>query len=83
MKNKKIMHFSRRTDRLKCKCGEEISFLPDVKATSEVIEAHIGLHMKGVKGQACTTLDAQRLRDSLIIKVLRIASRPENKEHYE
>jgi hypothetical protein len=83
MKNKKIMHFRPRTNRMKCECGEEILFLPDVRATSKVIEAHIELHMKGAKGPACTTLGAQRLRDSLIIQVLRIASRPEDKQSYE
>jgi len=68
---------------MKCECGEEILFLPDVKATSEIIEAHIELHMKGAKGPACTILDAQRLRDSLIIQVLRIASRPQDIESDE
>jgi hypothetical protein len=74
-----MMRFRARTDRIKCECGEEISILPDVRATGEIIEVHIALHMEGVKG-SCTTLDAQRLRDSLIVQVLRIASGSEDKE---
>ena len=80
MTDKKIIPFQPRTDRIKCECGEEISILRDVRATNDIIEFHIALHMEGVKGPACTTVDAQRLRDSLIIQVLRIASRSEPDE---
>jgi hypothetical protein len=73
MTKRKVMRFPRRRDRIKCECGAEISLLPDVGAMGEAIEVHVALHLEGVKGPACTTVEAERLRDALIIQVLRIS----------
>ena len=75
-----MSRFRRRRDRIKCECGAEICLLPDVRAMSEAIKVHIALHMEGVKGPACTTVEANRLRDALIIQVLRIAGESEDEE---
>lgn len=78
-----MMRFKRRRDRIKCECGAEIALLPDVRVMGEAIELHVALHMQGVKGPACTTLEAERLRDKLIIQALRIASESEDEETNE
>jgi len=39
----------------------KIPLLADVKAMGEAIEVHIALHLEGVRGQSCTTLDAVAL----------------------
>lgn len=65
---------------VRCECGAEILLLPDVKKMSEAIEVHVALHLKGVQGQPCTALEAERLRDALIIEVLRLASESEEEE---
>lgn len=75
MKNRNIMHFQER-EKIKCKCGAKIPLLPDVKAMGEAIEVHIASHFEEVRGQPCTTFEADRLRDALIIQVLRIAGEP-------
>ena len=71
------MRFQERKDKIKCACGAKISLLPDVKAMGEAIEVHIALHLEGVRSQPCTTLEADRLRESLIIQVLMTAGEPE------
>lgn len=54
-----------------------------LRVMGEAIELHVALHMQGVKGPACTTLEAERLRDKLIIQALRIASESEDEETNE
>jgi hypothetical protein len=76
MTNRRIMRFQERKDKIRCECGAKIPLLPDVKAMGEAIEVHIALHLEGVSGQSCTTSEADRLRDALIIQVLRIAGDP-------
>ena len=66
--------------KVRCECGEEILLLPDVKKMSEAIEVHVALHLDGVQGQPCTALEAERLRDALIIQVLRMASESKEEE---
>jgi hypothetical protein len=83
MTDKKMARIRRLKDTIKCECEEEILILPDVSATSEAIEVHIALHMKGFKGPVCKTTDAERLRDSLIMQVLRIVGGSEDKETNE
>lgn len=83
MTSRKMMRFQRRRDKIKCECGAEIPLLPDVKAMGEAIEVHIALHLEGVRGQPCTTLESDRLRDALIIKVLRIAGESEDEQTHE
>ena len=75
--------FRRWRDRIKCECGAEIYLLRDLKAMSEAIDVHIALHMEGVKGLACTTVEADRLRDALIIQVLRVAGESEDEQTHE
>jgi hypothetical protein len=83
MTNRKKMRFQRRMDRIKCECGAEISLLPDVRAMGEAIESHIALHIEGVKGPACTTVEAERLRYALIVQVLRITGESEDERTHE
>ena len=80
MTNRRVVHSRQRKAMVKCECGEEISIFPDVKATSEAIEVHIALHSKGVKGPACTMVEAERLRDALVVQALRIAGEFEDEE---
>jgi hypothetical protein len=75
---KKRMRFPKHRDKIVCECGSEISLLPDVKAMGESIEVHVSLHMNGEKGSACTSIEASRLRDALIVQVLRISSESED-----
>jgi hypothetical protein len=75
--NRKIVRFQERKDKIKCECGAKIPLLSDVKAMGEAIEVHIALHLEGVRSKPCTTLEADRLRDSLIIQVLSIAGESE------
>jgi hypothetical protein len=65
---------------IKCECGEEIAFLPDVKAMGNTIEVHVDLHMLKLKVPACNEEEAKRLRDDLITQVLSLASQSENDE---
>jgi hypothetical protein len=83
MTRRKMMPFRGRRDRIICQCGAEIPLLPDVKAMGEAIEVHVSLHMKGVKGPVCTTVEAGRLRDDLIIQVLRISGESEDEGTHE
>jgi hypothetical protein len=73
MTNRKIVRFQERKDKIKCACGAKIPLFPDVKAMDEAIEVHIALHLEGVRSQPCTTLEADRLRESLIYTIFKIA----------
>ena len=84
MANRKMRRFRRWRDRIKCECGAEIYLFPDLKAMSEAIDVHIALHMgEGVKGLAFKTVEADRLRDALIIQVLRVAGESEDEQTHE
>jgi hypothetical protein len=83
MTKRKMMRFPRRKDSIECECGAEISLLPDVRAMGEAIELHIALHMQGVKGPACTSVEVERLRDALILQVLRITGESEDERTHE
>ena len=53
---------------IKCdSCGAEILLVPDVKLMSKAIEAHVATHRQ--KNPTLAELEAERIRDSLIIKV--------------
>jgi len=52
--------------------------LPEVKAMGEGIEVHVDLHLKGVNGRGCSDEEAGRLRDALIIQVLKITGESED-----
>jgi hypothetical protein len=83
MTKRKIIPFGERIDKIICQCGEEIPLLPNAKAMGESIEIHVSLHMKGVKGSMCTILEANHLRDDLIIQVLRISGESEDEGIHE
>lgn len=51
-----------------------------MKATGAAIEGHIALHLKGVKGPVYRAADAERIRDFLIMQVLRVAGDSEDKK---
>ena len=58
---------------IKCdSCGAEILLVPNVKLMSQAIEAHVAKHRK--KDPALAELEAERLRDNLIIKAFDKAS---------
>jgi len=44
----------------------------------EGIEVHVDLHLKGVNGRGCSDEEAGRLRDALIIQVLKITGESED-----
>jgi hypothetical protein len=83
MTKRKMMRFQRRRDMIKCECGVEIALLPDVRAMGEAIEVHVALHIEGINGPACTTAEVKRLRDALIIQVLRITGESEDEKTHE
>ena len=60
---------------IKCgSCGAEIMLVPDVKLISEAIEAHVAKHMQKVKDPDQAEVEAERVRDDLIAKLLYKAS---------
>ncbi len=67
--------------KVRCECGAEILLLPDVKEMGKAVEVHVALHLEGGQGQPCTVLEAERLRDALIIQVLRIASESKDEKN--
>ena len=79
MVNKKLTQSSRRKKTIKCECGVEIMLVPDVKAMRDAIEAHIVQHMQKVKGLEMAK-EAERIEDSLIGQVFRIAIQSEEQK---
>ena len=55
-------------------CGAEIKVVPDVKLTSEAIEAHVEQHRSKLKNPMKAGLEADRVRDDLIAQVFDAAS---------
>ena len=66
---------------IRCECGDEILVLPDLKEMGKAIDDHINLHIQNLKPHNCTAKDAERLREALIVQVLRIASKFGNEEN--
>ncbi len=66
---------------VRCECGDEILVVPDLKKMDKAIEDHVDLHLQGLKGPACTAVEAERLQDALIVHVLRVASQFEDEQH--
>ncbi len=60
---------------IKCYCGAKIMLVPNVKAMSEAIEAHVASHKQNVKDPKEAEAEADRIRDDLIIQVLDNASK--------
>jgi len=75
MTNRKLTSSHQRRNTVTCECGAEILLLPDVKAMDRAIEAHIvAVHMQKSRDSECAAAEAERVRDALIIQVLRKAS---------
>jgi hypothetical protein len=61
---------------IKCSsCEAKIMLVPNVKLMSEVIEAHVEEHKQKVKDPEAAQEIVDRVRDDLITKVLKKASR--------
>ena len=78
--------FRRVAERLptvKCECGAEILFLPDVGAMSRAIEVHVAEHMQKSKASAGAAAEAERIRTALIAQVFSKASKSENVGSHE
>lgn len=78
MKKKKIIRSNLPEDIIVCECGAEILLVPDVKAMSKAIEAHVAYHTKGIKNSSEKTEEENRIREALIIQVFNLASKSEN-----
>jgi hypothetical protein len=66
-------------DTIKCECGAEILFLPDVRAMGQAIEVHVAaVHMQKSKDPAGAAAEAERVRDALIAQVFSKAIESEN-----
>jgi hypothetical protein len=59
---------------IECSCGAQILLVPNVKKMSAAIEAHIVEHTKKIKDAKKAEVEAERIRDDLITKVLEMAS---------
>jgi hypothetical protein len=46
----------------------------DAKAMGKAIDVHVDSHLAGEKGPICSEIEADRLRDSLIVQVFRMAA---------
>ena len=56
-------------------CGQKILLVPNVKLMSEALEAHAIEHAKKIRDPKEAETEAGRILDSLIVKVLKRASR--------
>jgi hypothetical protein len=56
---------------LKCECGYEILFLPDLKALGKAIEEHV---MEHKNKNSLTQKEVDVMQDSLIAQALRLVS---------
>ncbi len=61
-------------DTVKCECGAEILMVPDLKAMSTAIEAHVLAHLKQKKDSDDVVRESERLWNLLIVQVLEKAS---------
>ena len=67
---------------IKCECGHKILLVPDFKAMSKAIEAHVDTHRRRVKdcskteaeNQGVAELEAERIENYLTGEVLKKAS---------
>lgn len=60
---------------IKCFCGAAILLVPNVKVMSEAIESHVAKHLQKVKDSKEAQVEAERIRDDLITKILEKASK--------
>ncbi len=67
---------------IKCECGWEILLVPDLKAMSKAIEAHVETHRKiekdcsktDAENEGVAELEAERIENYLIAEVFKKAS---------
>ena len=59
---------------VKCVCGAAILLVPNVKVMSKAVEDHVEKHVAKVKNQREAEVEAERVRDDLITKILEKAS---------
>ena len=57
------------------RCGAEITVEPNVKLTSETIEAHVEQHRSKLKNPLKAEAEADQIRDDLIAQVFDAASK--------
>ena len=71
---------------IKCECGWETLLIPDLKAMSKTIEAHVDTHRKMEKdcsktdaeNEGVAELEAERIENYLVAQVLKKASTQKN-----
>jgi hypothetical protein len=68
--------------KVRCKCGDEILLLPDLKETGKAIDNHVNMHIQNLRAPSCTLAEAERLKDFLIGQVLRAASQSEDEDNW-
>ncbi len=78
MVKRKIIRFNAIKQRIICECGTEILLIPDVKAMSEAIEAHVVSHIKRIESSEEKTSEENRIREALVVQVFRISSESDN-----
>ena len=82
MANRKSVSRQRKKETIKCECGVEICLVSNVKAMSDAIENHVAIHMQKVRGVA-TTVEAERVEDSLIAQVFKKTIQSGDKKNSE
>ena len=78
MTNRKLNLSNQRRKTIKCECGVEIVFLPDLKTMGNAIDVHVSTHMEKMKAPK-ESAEIERLREALIAQILKIASQSEDK----
>ncbi len=60
---------------VKCFCGSAILLVPNVKLMSKAVEDHVAKHTQKAKNHKEAEVEAERVRDDLITKILEKASK--------
>jgi hypothetical protein len=63
---------------VKCECGKEILLVPDLKAMTNAIEAHVLEHSKKMKDPIIAAVESDRLWSILVALVFKQASANES-----
>jgi hypothetical protein len=64
--------------KVKCECGKEILLVPDLKAMTNAIEAHVQEHSKKLRDPILASIESDRLWNVLVALVFKQASSNEN-----
>jgi hypothetical protein len=73
------MNLQKRAWLIRCECGEEILLIPDLRAMSQAIEVHVLEHKKREADPIKAEESSNRVRNHLIIEVLKKASHTKDK----